>query len=48
MVGAVVVGACHDVRPDPPPRELPRRLVLVIEAFVVNQYLVAFLNLLWS
>ena len=48
MVGAVVVGACHNVRPEPPPRKLPHRLVLVVEVVVINPYLVAFLDLLWS
>ena len=46
MVGPVVVGACHHIRPEPPPCELPHRLVLVVEVVVIYQNLVAFLDFL--
>ena len=48
MVTAVVVCGRHDVRPEPPSRELACRLVLVVETGVVNQLPVAFFDLLWS
>ena len=44
MVGPVVVGASHHVRPEPPPCELLHRLVLVVEAIVIYQNPVAFLD----
>ena len=48
MVGAVVVGACHRLRPVPPSRKLPHCLVLVFEAAVISQILVTFFDLLWT
>ena len=48
IVSAVVVCARFGVGPEPPPRKLPRRLLLVIEAAPVNQHLVTFLSLLRS
>ena len=46
MVGPVVVGACHHIRPEPRPREFPHCLVLVVEAIVIDQNPVTFLDFL--
>ena len=48
VVGVVVVCARYDVGPEPPSRELTRCLVLIVEATVVNQRPVSFLDLLQS
>ena len=47
MVSAVVICARYCVGPEPPPRELLHRLVLVVEVVVVHQHPVTFLDLLW-
>ena len=48
MVGPLVIDVCHRVRPEPPPRNFPHPLVLVVEVGVIDQNPVSFLDLLRS
>ena len=48
MVCRVVVCASHHIRPESSFCELTHRRMLVVQNVVVNQYPVAFLDLLWS
>ena len=40
VVRGIVVGAHHRIQSEPPPRELSRRSMLVVEATIVLQHLV--------